>query len=361
MEVVELELGEQSYSIHIGAGLISDSALIQSEISGERVLIVTNETVAPLYVDRLKQSLKDRSVDVIALPDGERYKTLDTLNTIFDILLTNQHNRNSTIIALGGGVVGDTAGFAAASYQRGIAFIQIPTTLLSQVDSSVGGKTGVNHALGKNMIGAFHQPRAVYIDTDTLQTLPKRELIAGLAEVIKHGALADRQYFEWLEQVVDDLLSADAETLTRTIKRSCELKAKIVASDEKETGTRALLNFGHTFGHAIESGLGYGEWLHGEAVGAGMVMAADLSCRLNMCPGEDALRLKSLIEKVGLPIAPPMGLINEFVTLMQRDKKSSDQGMRFVLLREIGKAEIVNAVDDGLLRETINAGERLVK
>jgi 3-dehydroquinate synthase len=361
MEVVELELGEQSYSIHIGAGLISDSALIQSEISGERVLIVTNETVAPLYVDRLKQSLKDRSVDVIALPDGERYKTLDTLNTIFDILLTNQHNRNSTIIALGGGVVGDTAGFAAASYQRGIAFIQIPTTLLSQVDSSVGGKTGVNHALGKNMIGAFHQPRAVYIDTDTLQTLPKRELIAGLAEVIKHGALADRQYFEWLEQVVDDLLSADAETLTRTIKRSCELKAQIVASDEKETGTRALLNFGHTFGHAIESGLGYGEWLHGEAVGAGMVMAADLSCRLNMCPGEDALRLKSLIEKVGLPIAPPMGLINEFVTLMQRDKKSSDQGMRLVLLREIGKAEIVNAVDDGLLRETINAGERLVK
>ena len=361
MEVVELELGEQSYSIHIGAGLISDSALIQSEISGERVLIVTNETVAPLYVDRLKQSLKDRSVDVIALPDGERYKTLDTLNTIFDILLTNQHNRNSTIIALGGGVVGDTAGFAAASYQRGIAFIQIPTTLLSQVDSSVGGKTGVNHALGKNMIGAFHQPRAVYIDTDTLQTLPKRELIAGLAEVIKHGALADRQYFEWLEQVVDDLLSADAETLTRTIKRSCELKAQIVASDEKETGTRALLNFGHTFGHAIESGLGYGEWLHGEAVGAGMVMAADLSCRLNMCSGEDALRLKSLIEKVGLPIAPPMGLINEFVTLMQRDKKSSDQGMRFVLLREIGKAEIVNAVDDGLLRETINAGERLVK
>ncbi len=361
MEVVELELGEQSYSIHIGAGLISDSALIQSEISGERVLIVTNETVAPLYVDRLKQSLKDRSVDVIALPDGERYKTLDTLNTIFDILLTNQHNRNSTIIALGGGVVGDTAGFAAASYQRGIAFIQIPTTLLSQVDSSVGGKTGVNHALGKNMIGAFHQPRAVYIDTDTLQTLPKRELIAGLAEVIKHGALADRQYFEWLEQVVDDLLSADAETLTRTIKRSCELKAKIVASDEKETGTRALLNFGHTFGHAIESGLGYGEWLHGEAVGAGMVMAADLSCRLNMCPGEDALRLKSLIEKVGLPIAPPMGLINEFVTLMQRDKKSSDQGMRLVLLREIGKAEIVNAVDDGLLRETINTGERLLE
>ena len=361
MEVVELELGEQSYSIHIGAGLISDSALIQSEISGERVLIVTNETVAPLYVDRLKQSLKDRSVDVIALPDGERYKTLDTLNTIFDILLTNQHNRNSTIIALGGGVVGDTAGFAAASYQRGIAFIQIPTTLLSQVDSSVGGKTGVNHALGKNMIGAFHQPRAVYIDTDTLQTLPKRELIAGLAEVIKHGALADRQYFEWLEQVVDDLLSADAETLTRTIKRSCELKAQIVASDEKETGTRALLNFGHTFGHAIESGLGYGEWLHGEAVGAGMVMAADLSCRLNMCSGEDALRLKSLIEKVGLPIAPPMGLINEFVTLMQRDKKSSDQGMRFVLLREIGKAEIVNAVDDGLLRETINTGERLLE
>jgi len=361
MEVVELELGEQSYSIHIGAGLISDSALIQSEISGERVLIVTNETVAPLYVDRLKQSLKDRSVDVIALPDGERYKTLDTLNTIFDILLTNQHNRNSTIIALGGGVVGDTAGFAAASYQRGIAFIQIPTTLLSQVDSSVGGKTGVNHALGKNMIGAFHQPRAVYIDTDTLQTLPKRELIAGLAEVIKHGALADRQYFEWLEQVVDDLLSADAETLTRTIKRSCELKAKIVASDEKETGTRALLNFGHTFGHAIESGLGYGEWLHGEAVGAGMVMAADLSCRLNMCSGEDALRLKSLIEKVGLPITPPTGLINEFVTLMQRDKKSSDQGMRLVLLREIGKAEIVNAVDDGLLRETINTGERLLE
>lgn len=360
MEVVELKLAAQSYNIYIDSGLISDSKLICSAIAGERVLIVTNETIAPLYAEQLKQTLKDYQVDVIVLPDGERFKTLETLNTIFDTLLSNGHNRQSTVIALGGGVVGDTAGFAAASYQRGIAFIQVPTTLLSQVDSSVGGKTAVNHKLGKNMIGAFYQPRAVFIDTDTLQSLPKRELIAGLAEVIKHGALADRQYFEWLEEVVDDLLDGDAEIIKSVIKRSCEIKARIVAADEKETGIRALLNFGHTFGHAIENGLGYGTWLHGEAVGAGMVMAADLSCRMKMCSIEDGRRLKTLIEKVGLPIAPPVGLVNEFTTLMQRDKKASDRGMRFVLLRAIGSAELIDDVAEHKLLQTINAGAKLL-
>jgi len=361
VEVVHLALGQQSYPIYIGSGLISDSDLIRTGVAGNRVLIVTNETIAPLYVDRLKDTLSGLDVDTVELPDGERFKTLETLNLIFNVLLTNSHNRNTTIIALGGGVVGDTAGFAAASYQRGVAFIQIPTTLLAQVDSSVGGKTAVNHALGKNMIGAFHQPRAVYIDTDTLQSLPKRELVAGMAEVIKHGALADRQYFDWLEESVEKLLGLDPDVVTQAIKRSCEIKAGIVAEDERETGVRALLNLGHTFGHAIENGLGYGEWLHGEAVGAGMVMAADLSVRLELCDRADAIRLKSLIARVGLPVAPPVGLQNQLLELMSRDKKVSDKGMRFVLLEEIGRARLFEDIDENSLRLTINAGKDLLK
>ena len=360
MEVVHLALGNQSYPIYIGSGLISDSDLIRKGVVGNRVLIVTNKTIAPLYVDRLKNTLYGLEVDTVELPDGERFKTLETLNLIFDVLLKNNHNRNTTIIALGGGVVGDTAGFAAASYQRGVAFVQIPTTLLSQVDSSVGGKTAVNHALGKNMIGAFHQPRAVYIDTDTLQSLPIRELVAGMAEVIKHGALADREYFDWLEMSVEKLLSLDTEVITEAIKRSCEIKARIVSEDERETGVRALLNLGHTFGHAIENGLGYGEWLHGEAVGAGMVMAADLSVRLGLCDKADAIRLKSLIARVGLPVAPPGGLLNQFLELMSRDKKVSDKGMRFVLLEALGQARLFEDIDENTLRLTINAGNDLL-
>jgi 3-dehydroquinate synthase len=360
LEVVQLDLGEKSYPIYIGAGLMSDADLIRPCIKGRRVLIVTNKTVGPLFVDRIKSTLTGLDIDVINLPDGEQYKTLDTLNSIFDVLLGNNHNRSTTIIALGGGVVGDTAGFAAASYQRGVSFIQIPTTLLSQVDSSVGGKTAVNHPLGKNMIGAFHQPVAVFIDTDSLQSLPKRELVAGLAEVIKHGALADRQYFDWLEHSVEQILNLDRDIVAQAIRKSCEIKARIVSEDERESGVRALLNFGHTFGHAIENGLGYGQWLHGEAVGAGMVMAADLSVRLGLCRREDGRRLKSLVEKVGLPIAPPTSLVNQFTELMSRDKKASDKGLRFVLLSELGKARLVEDIDASTLQLTINAGSHLL-
>lgn len=360
MEIVNLDLGQDSYPIYIGPDLIDNSELLTSHIKGNRALIVTNETVAPLYLDKLKESLKGVNVDVVVLPDGERFKTLETLNQIYDALLEKNHNRQTTIIALGGGVVGDMAGFAAASYQRGVNFIQVPTTLLSQVDSSVGGKTAVNHPLGKNMIGAFYQPQCVVIDTNTLSTLPARELAAGLAEVIKHGALGDREYFDWLEDHIEELLAMDAICLAKTVKRSCEIKAEIVGEDEKEQGVRALLNFGHTFGHAIENGLGYGEWLHGEAVGAGMVMAADLSVRLGMCEKDDALKLKALIAKAGLPIAPPPGLVNQFTELMGRDKKVSDTGLRLVLLEAVGRAKLVDNVDDTMLQQTISGSARLL-
>ncbi|MEX0941930.1 MAG: 3-dehydroquinate synthase, partial [Pseudomonadales bacterium] len=279
MEIVRLELGSDSYDICIGSGILGDSGLLRQAVAGQEVLIVTNDTVKPLYLDLLEQSLSGLKVDTLALPDGEAYKTMASLDKIFTHLLEHGHKRSTTIIALGGGVVGDIAGFAAACYQRGVNFIQVPTTLLSQVDSSVGGKTAVNHPLGKNMIGAFHQPRAVFIDTDTLRSLPDRELRAGIAEIIKHGALGDLAYFEQLEQVMAGLLSRDPAVLVPVIRRSCEIKATIVALDEKEQGVRAHLNLGHTFGHAIEAAMGYGRWLHGEAVAAGMVMAADLSWR----------------------------------------------------------------------------------
>lgn len=360
MEVVNLDLDGRGYPIYIGSGLLSGPELFARHIRGKQVLVVTNETVAPIYLDAVKAGLNAFAVDVVILPDGEQYKTLDTLNLIFNALLERQHTRQSTIIALGGGVVGDMAGFAAASYQRGIDFIQVPTTLLSQVDSSVGGKTAVNHPLGKNMIGAFYQPKAVIIDVETLKTLPARELSAGLAEVIKHGALADYDYFRWVEANVESILAGDGELQITMVKRSCEIKADIVAQDERESGVRALLNLGHTFGHAIENGLGYGVWLHGEAVGVGLVMAADLSCRLGMLSRQDGLRLKHLVAAAGLPVAPPAELDNEMLTLMARDKKANDQGLRFVLLEALGKAVLLGNIDESQVRSTLKAGAGLI-
>lgn len=361
MQIVDLDLGGRSYPIYIGEGLLSQSELFARHIKGKQVLVVTNETIAPIYLETVTKALEDFQVDTVLLPDGEKYKTLETLNLIFDALLSKRHNRSTTIVALGGGVVGDMAGFAAASYQRGVDFIQVPTTLLSQVDSSVGGKTAVNHPLGKNMIGAFYQPNAVVIDVSTLNTLPKRELSAGLAEVIKHGALADLAYFDWIESEIGTILSGDPEAAIEMVKRSCEIKAGIVAQDEKESGVRALLNLGHTFGHAIENGLGYGEWLHGEAVGAGMVMAADLSCRLGMITKQDGLRLKVLVAAAGLPTAPPEKLNNSMLELMARDKKATDSGLRFILLEALGNACLRDDIDESQLQSTLKAGVHLLK
>ena len=354
MEVVNLALGEASYSIFIGAGLLNEASLLRRHIKGRQVLIVTNTSVAPLYLDRLQAALQGLNVDTLQLPDGEQFKTLASLDLVFSRLLEGRHNRATTLIALGGGVVGDITGFAAACYQRGVDFIQIPTTLLAQVDSSVGGKTAVNHHLGKNMIGAFHQPQAVIIDPESLRTLPPRELIAGMAEVIKHGALADLAYFEWLEEHMDRLMALDLELMGQAIRRSCEIKAGIVSRDEKEQNIRALLNFGHTFGHAIETGLGYGAWLHGEAVGAGMVMASKLSVRLGMCSAADSARLAALVARVGLPTAAPATLTDQFLALMSRDKKVTDQGLRLVLLNGLGRATLVDGVDEKDLAAVIN-------
>jgi 3-dehydroquinate synthase len=297
MKTLTVDLGERSYPIHIGQHLLADPALLAPHIHGRQVMVVSNETVAPLYLDRLLSLLADFDVTTTILPDGEQYKNLDTLNIIYTALLEHRMNRGCTLIALGGGVIGDITGFAAASYQRGVAFLQVPTTLLAQVDSSVGGKTGVNHALGKNMIGAFHQPGCVLIDTDTLDTLDDRQLAAGLAEVIKYGLIQDAGFFAWLEQNMSALKSRDKQALAWAIERSCAIKAEIVAADERESGKRALLNLGHTFGHAIETGTGYGNWLHGEAVAAGMVMAADLSARHGWLSQADVERSARLISK----------------------------------------------------------------
>lgn len=353
MKIVELELGADSYCIHIGNNLLDQRELVRGLVKGNSAFVVTNETIAPLLLDRLICHLDGFRVDTIALPDGEQYKTLATLDSILTRLLEREHKRSTTIFALGGGVVGDTAGFAAACYQRGVSFVQVPTTLLAQVDSSVGGKTAVNHPLGKNMIGAFYQPDAVLIDTTTLVTLPDRELRAGLAEIIKHGALADARYFDRIEATIDGLLARDPLLLEEIITRSCEIKAAVVASDEKETGRRALLNLGHTFGHAIENALGYGTWLHGEAVAAGMVMAADLSARLGHLPAADARRLAALIARAGLPVAPPDEVRDKMLGLMARDKKATESGLTFILLRSLGEAFIESRVDPDALLETI--------
>jgi 3-dehydroquinate synthase len=356
MQTLNVKLGERTYPIYIGPGLLNRPDLLRPHIPGQQVLFVTNETVAPLYLERAKSLLTGlRQADVI-LPDGEQYKSLEYSNHIFDTLLVQRFNRNCTLVALGGGVVGDMTGFAAACYQRGVNFVQIPTTLLAQVDSSVGGKTGVNHPLGKNMIGAFHQPRCVLADTDTLSTLTDRELSAGLAEVVKYGLIRDRHFLEWLEVNMEGMRQRDPAALTRAIARSCQNKAEIVSVDERESGIRALLNLGHTFGHAIEAGLGYGSWLHGEAVAAGIVMAADLSARLGWLNITEVERVTSLIERAGLPTRSPDELSDEdYLLLMAVDKKVIDGRLRLILLKSLGEGVIIDDVEIQLLKTTLQA------
>jgi 3-dehydroquinate synthase len=352
--VLQVALGERSYPIYIGAGLLADPGLYRPHVRGRQVMIVTNETVAPLYLEQTQAALRGLQVAALILPDGERFKTQEVLDRIYDALLEGRFSRDCTLIALGGGVIGDMAGFAAACYQRGVAFIQVPTTLLAQVDSSVGGKTGINHPLAKNMIGAFHQPRAVIADTDTLNTLPARELSAGLAEVIKYGLIRDPAFFDWIDAHTAVLRSRDPEVLAEAIRRSCENKAEVVAADELESGQRALLNLGHTFGHAIETGTGYGNWLHGEAVGAGICMAAELSARLGWIDGAVLERTRRVIADAGLPTAPPPDLSPErFLSLMELDKKVLDGHLRLVLLRGIGEAVVTDDFDPALLRATL--------
>ena len=356
MKTLNVDLGERSYPIYIGRGLLGDPQWLVPHLAGKRAMIVTNETVAPLYLERVREGLGDAPHDVVVLPDGERYKTLEVMNRIFDALLERRHDRGTTLIALGGGVIGDITGFAAASYQRGVAFIQIPTTLLAQVDSSVGGKTGVNHPLGKNMIGAFHQPRCVIADTDTLNTLDDRQLAAGVAEVVKYGLINDAEFHDWLEENIERLNERDPEALAYAIERSCRDKAEVVASDEREAGRRALLNLGHTFGHAIETGAGYGNWLHGEAVGTGMSMAADLSVRLGWMSEEDRQRVDRLIERARLPLAPPTELtVERFLDLMAVDKKVQEGRLRLVLMKGIGRSVVTDEFDPDELRASLEA------
>ena len=353
MTTLTVELGERSYPIYIGDKLLGQDDLLKRHIPGNSALIVSNETVAPLYLEKTRSMLSGLKNEVVILPDGEQYKNLEVLNKIYDSLLRNRFDRNTTIIALGGGVVGDMAGFAAASYQRGVHLIQIPTTLLSQVDSSVGGKTGVNHALGKNMIGAFYQPKAVIADTDTLDTLPDRELSAGLAEVIKYGLICNPEFFDWLENNMQALLSRDKQALSHAIEVSCQTKADVVAADERESGKRALLNLGHTFGHAIENGMGYGEWLHGEAVGAGMCMAAVMSNQMGWMSDEHMQRTFNLIEQAKLPSKAPDSMsTDKFLELMSVDKKVLDGVLRLVLMKGIGKSVVT---DDYTLDDLIRA------
>jgi 3-dehydroquinate synthase len=350
MRTLNVDLADRSYPIHIGAGLITQAELITACLPQKRAAVVTNETVAPLYFERLSEALAARGVAIvpIVVPDGEAHKNWETLNTLFDTLLEQRCERRTAIIALGGGVVGDMAGFAAAVYQRGVPFVQIPTTLLSQVDSAVGGKTAINHPLGKNMIGAFYQPRVVIADTDTLATLPERELAAGLAEVIKYGLIRDPAFFDWLELNLDRLLAKESEALAHAIEESCRSKAEVVALDERENGVRAHLNLGHTFGHAIEAGTGYGTWLHGEAVAAGMVLAAQVSQRLGHLSVADVKRITALLVRAGLPVeAPDLGF-ERYLDLMGHDKKVEGGRLKFVLLEGIGHAFVSEAPRDAL-------------
>jgi 3-dehydroquinate synthase len=355
MQTLKVELANRSYPIHIGRNLISDANLILPFIKRKHVAVVTNTTVAPLYLERLSKSLQATGVTVIPiiLPDGEAYKNSDTLNTIYDVLLQNRCERSTTLIALGGGVIGDLTGYAAATYLRGVPFIQIPTTLLSQVDSSVGGKTGINHPLGKNMIGAFYQPQLVLADIDTLQTLPAREFSAGVAEVIKYGLIRDAEFFDWLEQNIQSLMALDERALSYAIYRSCQNKAEVVARDEHETGERALLNLGHTFGHAIENAMGYGVWLHGEAVAAGTMMAADLSQRMNWLTQAEFSRMLTLFEAANLPVEPPKLGAEKYLDLMALDKKVENGKIRLILQQGIGKSVITSDYDAALLKKTL--------
>jgi len=354
IESVEIDLGDRSYSILIGEGLLADGRAFEGLPAATSALIVTNTTVGPLYAGALREQLATRhaQVHVLELPDGEQYKDWATLNLIFDALLRHGADRKCVLYALGGGVVGDMTGFAAASYMRGVPFVQVPTTLLAQVDSSVGGKTAINHPLGKNMIGAFYQPRRVLCDLATLQSLPARELSAGLAEVIKYGPIHDMAFLDWIESNLQALLARDAGALAHAVRRSCEIKAEVVGHDERETGLRAILNFGHTFGHAIESGLGYGQWLHGEAVGCGMVMAARLSQRLGGADAAFVERLTRLIRAAGLPVQGPDLGAQRYLELMRVDKKSEAGEIRFVLLEGPGRA-VMRPAPDALVREVL--------
>lgn len=356
MITLNVDLGERSYPIFIGQQLLGEAELIKPYIAGTQVMIVTNETIAPLYLDKAVEAFSEYDPRHVILPDGEQYKNLEVLNQIFDELLVQHFDRHCTLVALGGGVIGDMTGFAAACYQRGVDFIQIPTTLLAQVDSSVGGKTGVNHPQGKNMIGAFHQPRCVVIDTDTLKTLDDRQLSAGLAEIIKYGLIRDPDFIVWLEQNMDKLLERDPKVTASAIEASCRCKAEVVAEDERESGIRALLNLGHTFAHAIETGAGYGHWLHGEAVGTGMLMAADLSMRQGWLSEDDVLRVENLIDKAELPTRAPHSMTyDKFMELMAVDKKVRAGKINLVLLKSLGEAFVTAEFDPELLHQTIEA------
>jgi len=358
MKTLKVDLGQRSYPIFIGSDLIDRPELFEACAKASSIYIVTNTTVAPLYAERLSKTLASfgKSVRTIALPDGESFKDWKNLQTIFDELLKHGADRQTILVALGGGVIGDMTGFAAASFMRGIRFIQVPTTLLSQVDSSVGGKTGINHPLGKNMIGAFHQPIAVIADLSTLKTLPPRELSAGLAEVIKHGAIADASFLDWIEANTSALLACDIEAMSHAVLRSCEIKSAVVSADEREGGVRATLNFGHTFGHAIEAGMGYGEWLHGEAVGCGMVMGAKLSCLLKKITQADADRLTRIIHAMHLPTTAPKFGADRYIDLMQVDKKAEGGQIRYVLLEQIGKAYIATAPHEAVIETLLATG-----
>ncbi|MDG4867423.1 3-dehydroquinate synthase [Guyparkeria sp. 1SP6A2] len=354
---VNVDLGERSYPIFIASGLI-DGDTLAPFIPSDRAIVVSNTTVAPLYAERLMRALEaaGKRVELLALPDGEQYKTLETLEQVYDFLMEKQVDRKTTLIALGGGVIGDLTGFAAASFQRGVPFIQVPTTLLAQVDSSVGGKTGINHPRGKNMIGAFYQPRCVLADTASLDTLPDRELSAGLAEVIKYGLLWDEDFLDWIESNIQALRARDSRALTEAIRQSCLIKAEIVRQDEREGGIRALLNLGHTFGHAIEAGMGYGRWLHGEAVGAGMCMAADLSHRLGLLDAAACRRIEALVSAAGLPTRAPAELsAGRLRELMDSDKKVENGRLRLVLLGRLGQARLIDRVPEDAIMATIQA------
>ncbi|MES2499847.1 MAG: 3-dehydroquinate synthase [Pseudomonadota bacterium] len=356
MQTLHVALDNRSYPIHIGTGLLNQAELIVPHLKRKNVAIVTNITVAPIYLEQLSKTLRDAGVTVIEiiLPDGEAYKNTETLNLIYDALLKNRCERSTTLIALGGGVIGDLTGYAAATYLRGVPFIQIPTTLLSQVDSSVGGKTGINHPLGKNMIGAFYQPKLVLADIDTLKTLPPRELSAGLAEVIKYGLIRDADFFDWLEVNIDKLMSLDEAAISYAIYRSCQNKAEVVAADEHETGERALLNLGHTFGHAIENAMGYGVWLHGEAVAAGTMMAADLSQRMGWLNATEFSRIFNVLTASKLPLQAPKLGAERYLDLMASDKKVADGKIRLVLQQGIGKAVITSDYDTNKLNQTLS-------
>ena len=355
MKKLLVELGDRSYPIYIGSGLLNQSGLLSRHIKAQQVAVVTNTTIAPLYLDKIVKNLLEFDVETVILPDGEQFKTLEYVTQIFDKLLAGKFSRNATLIALGGGVIGDMGGFAAACYQRGIALLQIPTTLLAQVDSSVGGKTGVNHPLGKNMIGAFYQPQCVIADADVLDTLDDRQLSAGLAEVIKYGLIRDAEFFEWLENNINKLLARDKQALAFAIERSCLNKAAIVAKDETETGVRATLNLGHTFGHAIETGAGYGTYLHGEAVAIGTCQAADLSRRKGWLNDADVERIIALFKKCNLPTRPPEEIDSDrFLELMAVDKKNVNGQIRLILLTKIGAATLPIDVDKNQLIKTLN-------